>query len=204
MTDRKEYMKKYHKEYWRENGEYLKEYQKEYRRRKKDKIIETSKEYYKKNKDKIKEYHKRNKDKKKRYDKEYIEKPKERIKEQQKEYRIKNKEKIKKYRINNKDKAKEYSKEYYKTHRHIYFNARYKRRARMKFTDIDNKWLKKLYEDTNTCEVCNRKMKDKSIDHILPLNVGGLHIKSNVRIICLKCNQQRPKNGSDIIQFRLL
>ncbi|MBK7447847.1 MAG: HNH endonuclease, partial [Ignavibacteria bacterium] len=75
---------------------------------------------------------------------------------------------------------------------------------KMKFTDIDSKWLKKLYEDTNICEVCNRKMKDKSIDHILPLNVGGLHIKSNVRIICLKCNLQRPKNGSDIIQFRLL
>ena len=101
-------------------------------------------------------------------------------------------------------KIKKYSNEYSKTHRHIILNNIHKRRLRIKFTDIDSKWLKKLYEDTNTCEVCNRKMKDKSIDHILPLNVGGLHIKSNVRIICLKCNQQRPKNGSDIIQFRLL
>ncbi len=134
--------------------------------------------YRRKNKNKIKEYCKNNKDKKSKYDKEY--------------------------RKINKDKIKKYSNEYSKTHRHIILNNIHKRRLRIKFTDIDSKWLKKLYEDTNTCEVCNRKMKDKSIDHILPLNVGGLHIKSNVRIICLKCNQQRPKNGSDIIQFRLL
>ena len=155
------------------------------------------KEYYIKNKDKIKE-------KQKKYD----EKNKDRIKEYKKEYRKKNKSKIKKtfgvWLEKNKGKDLEYHRNYIKTHKHIYSNAFHKRRLKMKFTDIDNKWLKQLYDNTDICEVCNRKMKKKSIDHIIPINVGGLHIKSNVRIICLKCNQQRPKNGSDIIQFRLL
>ena len=189
MTDRKEYFKKYREKNKDKRKEYCeknKEYFKEYREKNKDKKREYQKEY-------MKEYFKKTKEYQKEYQKKYREENKNNSKEYQKEY-------WKKYYGENKEKKAEYA----KNHKLQYYNTQHKRRARMKFTDIDSKWLKKLYEDTNTCEVCNRKMKDKSIDHILPLNVGGLHIKSNVRIICLKCNLQRPKNGSDIIQFRLL
>lgn len=39
----------------------------------------------------------------------------------------------------------------------------------------------------------------KELDHILPLNQGGTHTHGNVRIICRRCNQTRPKNGSDYL-----
>jgi 5-methylcytosine-specific restriction endonuclease McrA len=37
----------------------------------------------------------------------------------------------------------------------------------------------------------------KELDHILPINQGGTHTHGNVRIICRRCNQSRPKDGSD-------
>ncbi|MBK9404822.1 MAG: HNH endonuclease [Ignavibacteria bacterium] len=196
MTDRKEYMK----EYYIVN----KDKAKEYRQKNKDNMKEYMKEYRGKNKDKIKEYREKNKDNTKKYMEEYRQKNKDKAKEYHEKNKDKKREYMKEYSKNNKDKIKEKDKKYRIANRHVKINSDHKRRLKMKFTDIDSKWLKQLYEDTIICEVCNRKMKDKSIDHILPLNVGGLHIKSNVRIICLKCNLQRPKNGSDIIQFRLL
>lgn len=36
-------------------------------------------------------------------------------------------------------------------------------------------------------------------DHIHPLNMGGKHTASNVRIICATCNLRRPKDGRDVL-----
>jgi hypothetical protein len=54
------------------------------------------------------------------------------------------------------------------------------------------------------CPLCDVRMTDKphlpnskELDHILPVNQGGTHTHGNVRIICRKCNQGRPKDGSD-------
>lgn len=54
------------------------------------------------------------------------------------------------------------------------------------------------------CPLCDVRMTDKphlpnskELDHILPVNQGGTHTHGNVRIICRKCNQSRPKDGSD-------
>lgn len=58
----------------------------------------------------------------------------------------------------------------------------------------------------NICEICKNEMntiyKDplsKHIDHIIPLNIGGLHIIDNLRIICQTCNLKRPKDGRDVL-----
>ena len=79
--------------------------------------------------------------------------------------------------------------------------------AKIKSGNISTKYLLELKSNTTHCEICGRKFKAddiKHLDHIIPLNIGGLHIKSNVRYVHAKCNLQRPKNGSDIIQFKLL
>ena len=54
------------------------------------------------------------------------------------------------------------------------------------------------------CPLCDVRMtskphlpNSKELDHILPVNQGGTHTHGNVRIICRKCNQSRPKDGSD-------
>ena len=136
---------------------------------------------------------------KKRMDK-YYQDNKERYKENQKKY----------YQDeNNKDKVKEYKKYYRKTDigRAAENNNVHRRRAKYKGSDISSKFRIELERNTTHCEICGRKFKAddiKHLDHIIPINIGGLHIKSNVRYVHAKCNLQRPKNGSDIIQFKLL
>lgn len=83
----------------------------------------------------------------------------------------------------------------------VHLNSSAKRRARIKDTDIDKDFLFKLANDTNFCEICETSLNsnNRHLDHILPLNIGGLHVKSNVRYICNKCNLSRPKDGRDIL-----
>ena len=54
------------------------------------------------------------------------------------------------------------------------------------------------------CPLCGVRMRSdggkpdsKELDHIIPIAVGGTHTHGNVRIICRRCNQRRPKDGSD-------
>jgi len=154
----------------------------------------------------------------------WAEKNKDKIKEKNKKYLENNPDKRKatllKYTLANKEKINAYGREYYKknaekerlrkkeyrktdTWKAIMANVLHKRRTVMKQTDITTKFMKRLFADTIICEICNKKIKRKSLDHIVPINVGGLHIQSNVRVVCLRCNCKRPKDGSDIIQFSL-
>ena len=65
--------------------------------------------------------------------------------------------------------------------------------SRVLFCVFYEKMIPKLYEK-------NAKKRERAIDHILPINVGGMHRKNNIRIICKKCNLKRPKDGKDIKQ----
>jgi 5-methylcytosine-specific restriction endonuclease McrA len=83
-------------------------------------------------------------------------------------------------------------------HRHL-------RRLRGSDTDITSGWLVELKAKAGNCPVCDvtmasdgRKMDGKTLDHIIPINVGGKHSMRNVRYICRNCNLSRPKDGSDI------
>lgn len=74
-------------------------------------------------------------------------------------------------------------------------------RSLSKSSDIDNKYLQNLIQKSLVCPICKKQYtskKDKHIDHIKPLNIGGDHKKSNIRIICSHCNLTRPKDGRDL------
>ena len=80
-------------------------------------------------------------------------------------------------------------------------NRKNKIRTLSKNSDITNDYLRRLLKGSIKCPLCEKEYKDKSdkhIDHIIPIGVGGKHRKSNIRIICAKCNLSRPKDGSDI------
>lgn len=175
------------------------------------------KKYYLKNKETIdnsnRKWKKNNPEYMKEYMKIYSLEHKTDKRERDRIYWLKNKSKIteyyKQWYRNNNERCKEYAKKYIKNNPLQKINSNHKRRAKYKHTDITKKWLKELYDNANICPICNKKMDNdsrkypngKSLDHILPLNVGGLHIKDNVRITCFKCNQSRPKDGSDILQL---
>lgn len=111
----------------------------------------------------------------------------------------------KEYRVKNKDRLNEWSREYEKDPRRILTRSisRVKRRSRIKSfdTDITAEFLTNLWEETHTCEVCEKELidkKDAHLDHIVPLCIGGEHMSYNVRYICSQCNLKRPKDGSDL------
>lgn len=190
----------------------------------------SNKRYEEKHKDKVdayrKEYWIKNREKKLLIQKKWRDNNKEKIKETNKCYLVNNPEKRKQTEQNyikkNKEKLREYSRKHYKDNaererkrkkeyrktdiwKTIICNVYHRRRAKMKNTDITTKWLLNLKIVTTHCEICGRKLKDNvHLDHITPLGIGGKHIKANVRYVHAKCNLSRPKNGSDIIQYKLL
>lgn len=143
----------------------------------------------------------------------------ERVKENQSRWVSENKEKIKEnkrgyYKRAPKsvlDKRNDYLKEYRKTdnRKAVVKNYGHKRRSKVKETDITTSWLKNFLGKSSNCEICNCELDNKGnvypngkqLDHILPMAVGGEHKKSNVRVVCLKCNVTRPKDGSDILKL---
>lgn len=72
-------------------------------------------------------------------------------------------------------------------------------------SDIKTKWLVELLHNSERCALCGKKLsgnfpelQSPTIDHIIPLCVGGTHTMDNIRILCLSCNSRRPKDGSDL------
>ena len=174
------------------------------------------KKYYEENKEKekirYKKYYEENKEKESIRQKKYYEENKEKKSIRQKKYYEENKEKIKKYNKNyneeHKAEKKEYQKKYSKTlkGREVIRFRRHKKRIAYENTDITVEWLIQQKKENEFCELCGTKMNNTNyhsaqahLDHIIPLNIGGKHIMENVRFICAKCNQSRPKDGRDVI-----
>tara|TARA_Y100000310_G_scaffold343310_1_gene450325 strand:- start:128 stop:817 length:690 start_codon:yes stop_codon:yes gene_type:complete len=143
--------------------------------------------------------------------------PTERRKKWIENYLVKTKERRKEYDkkkyLENEEKYKSYSKKYSKTKKgkEVARNNNNSRRIVIKNTDITSDWLLELKENTKLCTLCNREMNDiryhprqKTLDHMIPINVKGTHTKNNVRFICLSCNCSRPKDGSDILTLEEL
>jgi len=57
----------------------------------------------------------------------------------------------------------------------------------------DRQW-RKICQETTHCVHCERPFgKDllPTIDHIVPLNRGGEHVRDNVQALCLSCNASK-------------
>jgi len=122
-------------------------------------------------------------------------------KSQKRELLTKRKEFKKEYYKENKDVFSQRGKEYWKSPKGKALSIKKGalRRSNTKITDITSEFLQELSEKTISCEVCSKSLgKDRHLDHIIPLNDEGLHVRENVRYIHAKCNLERPKDGSDI------
>ena len=75
---------------------------------------------------------------------------------------------------------------------------------RVSVSDVTARHEVVMRRKARKCPLCSVRMTDdpllphsKELDHIVPISQGGTHTVGNVRIICRKCNQVRPKDGSD-------
>lgn len=113
------------------------------------------------------------------------------------------------YREENRDRIRENHRRYRSTEhgRASTINRGHQRRASIRVTDITAEWMSALLTQ-GYCSLCDVELKTQSVtpthadypnvDHIIPLSLGGLHMRSNVRLLCRGCNLQRPKDARDI------
>jgi 5-methylcytosine-specific restriction endonuclease McrA len=83
-------------------------------------------------------------------------------------------------------------------------NAKHSYEARRRSSYVEAVWHNKVYErDGYRCGICNKKVRmDKEVphplaptlDHIVPISLGGEHSYANIRTAHFNCNSKRSNN----------
>lgn len=110
-------------------------------------------------------------------------------------------EKVKEWWMSHPRERKEADKKYRKKHRMQCQYYTENRRALKKnnggiFTKSD--WFVLLDESDRRCQKCGCRT-NLTLDHIVPLILGGRHEKSNTQILCRSCNSSK---GINVINYR--
>jgi len=173
---------------------------KDYRERNRERRIEQTKRWKVANQDSVRryraKYYSENREKGKKYSREYyIAHAQEQI-EKSRKWRAKNPEKLfemgKRYRDNNKEKL------YIK-------NA--KRRAFLKNVMVEDINPEEIYiRDRGICGICGLFVERKvvTLDHIIPLSLGGSHTATNLQIAHRSCNSRKGIKLMDEMKGREL
>lgn len=181
-----------------------------------DDVLIKRREYSEENKEKIKEYKKQyyinNKDEINEKKKQYYEENKESILEKNKQYYEENKEdildKCKQYRENHKEEISEYKKRWYEENPEKVFNSHTRRRENENGQGMGitkDQWLEMMDFFEWRCAYSgikfssNNKDKDRSIDHINPLDKGGENEIWNV--VPMYLNYNKSKNTRDMFEW---
>jgi hypothetical protein len=205
--------KEYQAEYREKNREKLKEYSRSYREANRDKLTAQKQERYQLNKDvvleKCKEYRNANKEKiaqrQKRYHQSLSPEQKEKLREQERQKYHKNiekeRERSRQYRKNNPEKRAATQRNYRHSNRGIRNLDNELRRLRLNQQSDDSvtpSFLRDLFASSKRCLYCGVEMVDssqlgervrvKTLDHLIPIALNGLHTQYNVVVCCYSCN----------------
>lgn len=98
-----------------------------------------------------------------------------------------------KYQEANRHKTRAWSKKWYEENKETSFNQVYRRRHKIKEQGhrLSRGLAKYLYEaQKGLCAVCSADLAVTKYhrDHIVPIAKGGLHIDSNIQLLCPTCN----------------
>lgn len=137
-------------------------------------------------------YAKNNKDKIAEYRREYYENNKEKHTEYMREYRGNNKDKRAEYLEDNKDKIAEYNREYAKNNPEVKRGANCRRRAaKAKVNSEPYDFVAICERYGNKCLACGSTSSKLTIDHVIPISLGGDDIESNIQPLCKSCNSSK-------------
>lgn len=170
----------------------------EYREENIEEVREQHRAYDREHREEKKEYYEQHKEEKLEYNKQYYEENKEEISQKAKEYREKNKEEIKakkkKHYDENRKQILAQKREYHRNNPHIEINNRAKRLAATgNATITKDDWLAIMFSNNWRCYYCEVELtKDnRSVDHVIPLALGGAHHISNLVPSCIPCNSSK-------------
>ncbi|MFA5376392.1 MAG: HNH endonuclease [Dehalococcoidia bacterium] len=138
--------------------------------------------------------------------------------EESKCYRKAHPEQNKLWRKAHPERIKEYTRRYHESHPNNYRNWQkanadicrannHRRRAR--FTEVENTLTVKewqIIKDTykHKCVYCGKKLKNLTMDHVIPISKGGGHTKENVVPACKSCNSRKRDREAPAFQRALL
>lgn len=80
------------------------------------------------------------------------------------------------------------------------------RHAQVILGDVAAGDVRRLLAAAVECPLCGVELervpgpRQAQVDHIVPLAVGGEHVRGNLRVICRSCNVRRPHDGSDVLE----
>lgn len=127
------------------------------------------------------------------------------INEKQREYFKNNPDKVREYRIRyflkHKVEIYKYQRQWDKEHPEVGRAKSQKRRARLLGnggTFTAEEWIGICNEYDNKCLCCGEQVK-LTVDHVIPISVGGSNDISNIQPLCKPCNSRK---GTQTIDYR--
>lgn len=132
---------------------------------------------------------------------------KEAKKQYRREYYIKNKERTllltKIYRQENPEKSRGYTAKWRLSNpnaKEVQRLSENRRRAKIKLVEntlTKDEWIEICNFYENKCLSCGRKDLKLTIDHVIPIHLGGANSKSNVQPLCKSCNCKKHLKETD-------
>lgn len=199
--DNKEHIKRYKEEYKKDNPDYNKKYYEN----NKEEILKRHKEYRENNKEKTigncRKWRVNNKEKIKKYNEEYYKNNKKYYEDKRKKWKEDNKGYHKEYHKNNKEREKEYARKWRKNNFDKIFNNCSKRRFKLKNQGrgiTKEQWYEMMIFFNFKCAYSDILLNEnnRSIDHIVPLDNGGLNEIWNC--VPMLRNYNSSKNATDM------
>lgn len=109
---------------------------------------------------------------------------------------------MKQWRIENHDKACQIGRRHYKKHVQQYLEHNRKRKVRIlgvNCTLTQQEWEAIKIKYGNKCLACGTT-ENISMDHIVPIALGGTHSADNVQPLCRSCNSKKHLN---VVDYRI-
>lgn len=190
-TECKQCTLEYCKKRYNENTEKVKNINKNWAKNNPQKNNERQKRYKAAHPEKSKEYYQRTKEAQSKYSKEWYQKNKDAALIRQKKYREENIEAV-----------KERGKNWAKNNRERIKVIQQNRKASLR--GDGGKITKKQWEDLcnkygNRCLCCGRDDLKLTIDHVVPVKLGGRNVIDNIQPLCGSCNSRK---GAKHIDYR--
>jgi 5-methylcytosine-specific restriction endonuclease McrA len=150
--------------------------------------------------ERVKRYSATHPEKKREYREKHLERERETHQVWYRDNKDKVKERTRQYREGNKERLQAAANQWRKDHPENYKATTHKRLSRIKGSGgviTAKEWRELCEKYGNKCLCCGRDDVKLTLDHVIPIAMGGLNVISNAQPLCQSCNSKKWKNHID-------